>query len=461
MSKQIIDQLYNLYITQTKKYLIQHSGGGYSTGKKKLVSYMMDSHLQGKYTVGTFAGDSLYVKFITFDVDYSDPHMAKWITYKISETLTGYNLDHHISFSGSKGYHIDIFIDDLIALKSAVKFYDLILNVSGVKEHSDEGNKVEFRPTDGLGVKLPMGFHQKTKAYCGFCLYEDGLKVMSKEESEQYCLSITKIKRQKILDVIGQYEIDEIAITDKKKLIESDESLSQYDGSQYDITEDERLDKAIDLLRNGLKVRGTRHKAIREIAGYLKYTGLEQDETEQILIEWMDRQDKSKYSTPLNDCYEDIKELVQWVYDKDYQVRPINYTVEVTLNEINTIIEKCPEKNQKLILYAMLIHSKRLATMQGVFFMSRLQLEKLTGLGEATAYRQIQKLMDLGLVELVKSGRKEQNANHYKIKLNADISDKVFETDTHNNFRECALYFFDHKELKKLFPRRQFESLIG
>lgn len=466
MSKQITDKLFNLYITQTKKYLIQHSGGGYATGKKKLVSYMMDSHLQGKYTVGTFAGDSQYLKFITFDVDFSNLHMAKWITYKVSDTLSEYGIEHHISFSGSKGYHIDIFFEDLIALKSAVKFYNLILNESGVLEHSDDGNKVEFRPTDKQGVKLPMGFHQGTKAFCGFCEVENGLKVMSKEESEKYFLSITKIKRQQVLDIIGEYEDDEIAITDKKKIIDTDESLSRYDGSQYDKSKDDLLNEAIDLLQNGLKMQGTRNKSIIKIAGYLKYTGLDQDEVEEVLNDWIDRQDKRNYTTKLEDCYKENKEVAKWVFEKDFQIRPIQYTVDVSLNEINAIIEKCPDKNQKLIMYAMLIHYKRLANMEGVFFMSFNQMVKATGTSLSTAMRQVESLIDIGLVEVIERNRKQKGThkkkpNIYRVNLNVDVSEEKFTTESDNNFRECVLNFYTEKELQLMFPRRQFKSLIG
>jgi hypothetical protein len=91
----IIDKIYDLYVLNTNKYLIQKPGGEYSTitykkrntvGARPLLPYMIQQHLNQKKTVGIFAG-SYYTKFICFDVDFKNKEMAKWIVYKITNTL--------------------------------------------------------------------------------------------------------------------------------------------------------------------------------------------------------------------------------------------------------------------------------------------------------------------------------------------------------------------------------------
>ncbi|MDH4618075.1 hypothetical protein [Brevibacillus sp. AY1] len=86
-----IKQLNDLYIIQRKKYLIQYpkqyitcQAGDARNGKKTkpLTDWHLENHLNGEFTVGTFGG-VFKTKFITFDVDYHDKQMAKWIIYKI------------------------------------------------------------------------------------------------------------------------------------------------------------------------------------------------------------------------------------------------------------------------------------------------------------------------------------------------------------------------------------------
>ena len=71
----IIDKIYDLYVLNTNKYLIQKPGGEYSTitykkrntvGARPLLPYIIQQHLNQKKTVGIFAG-SYYTKFICFD----------------------------------------------------------------------------------------------------------------------------------------------------------------------------------------------------------------------------------------------------------------------------------------------------------------------------------------------------------------------------------------------------------
>lgn len=208
-----IDKLYNLYVLNTNKYLIQKPGGEYSTitykkrntvDARPLLPYMIQQHLNQKKTVGIFAG-SYYTKFICFDVDFKNKEMAKWIVYKITNTLRELGLkigDYHISNSGGKGYHIEIFIDDLIPVTTAKRFFNLVINKAEVFGFDGE---VEFRPTNTQGVKLPLGLnqkHYKTGGYCGFCDEFNRLNEYELDEEIEYFLSIKKIKRAVINSIM-------------------------------------------------------------------------------------------------------------------------------------------------------------------------------------------------------------------------------------------------------------------
>lgn len=480
--QEVIKRLSDLYIIQRGHYLIQYKEGygQYKAGQlnksgkraKSLADWQFEKHLNGDFTVGTFGG-KLKSKFMTFDVDFpSGLDMAKWITYKITNTLDELGIHtYYISFSGNKGYHIDLFFQDLIMIEHAQQFFDYVVKRSGVLPFSDTGNKVEFRVTDKLGVKLPLGKHQKTGNYCGFCNVEDGLKVMDKEQSEEYLFTIEKMSSETILDIIQTEDADDINTVD---MIKTEDAISPHKPLQnYDQSEDYSIDRAIDLLQNGLKFQGSRNNSLFKIGLYLKYQGLDREQCKLELNNWMELQNPELYSTPLQQCYKEIDVMINNMFDKNYNLTDGNKDLTVTLDEIKWIVENCPEKNQKLITYAMLIHSKRHANMQGVFYFPFKYIEAATGLYDQAVQSQVNKLIDLNVIEVIERNRVQKGKglqkklpNLYRLNLEGQnalqkTESNMFVTQNMNDIQLCLRFYFTDKQLKKLLPRRQFESLIG
>ncbi|QOS80164.1 hypothetical protein JNUCC31_04280 [Paenibacillus sp. JNUCC31] len=476
--KDVIKQLSELYIIQRGHYLIQYPFGykQYTKGSKDakgnkvkpLMDWQFEKHLEGIMTVGTFS--KFFSKFMTFDVDFHDAYQAKWVTYKISYVL--YNLginEHYISFSGNKGYHIDIFFEDLISIEQAKKFFDFVINYAELTNIFDAGNKVEFRVTDKLGVKLPLGKHQFSGNYCGFCKVEDGLKVMTETGSHEYLFTIKKIQRKQVLDILDME--DEIDF-DSDTIIKTEKAISSYVAPEnHTQSEDYSISRAIDLLQNGLKVQGSRHNSILLIGMYLKYSGLEEEECNVELHSWMDQQKTENYSSSLEECHKDIDQVVKDIYERNYNLAATNKDLTVSLSEIKWIMDNCPDKNQKLIAYAMLIHSKRHANMQGVFYFTFNSIASATGITEKTVRTQVNKLIEFGVIEAERNRKvkgKVSNGkcnlpNLYRINFDVpvDSSTDTFVTNSGKDFSQCLKYYFSDKELKKMLPRRQYESIIA
>lgn len=475
--KRIIERLNDLYFIQRKHYLIQYKEPTgyrqYTAGQinkhgnkeKALMDWQFEKHLNGDFTIGTYS--KFFSKFLTFDVDFHDPNMAKWIAYKVANTLNELGIqNYYISFSGNKGYHIDIFFKDLIRVDYAKKFYEYVIDKSGVLEHSDIGNKVEFRVTDKLGVKIPLGIHQKSGNYCGFCDVDNGLSVMSKEDSQEYLFTIQKMSHDEIYNIIGVDADD----TDKKTMIQTEDAISQHKPLEsYEPNEDYSIDRAIDLLNNGLQVQGSRYNSIFLIGLYFKYMGLDEADCKSELIIWMDKQNKNTYNDPLKQCYKEIDRTVENMYKKNYSMTANKKDLTVTYDDIKWIMDSCPEKNQKLITYAMLIHSKRFATMQGVFYMTFKQMAEATGLDDNTVQRQIDKLIGLGVIEAVERNMKQKGTfvkkvNKYKLLVgnsnNQNIDEgEIYTTYQQNDIYTCMRFYFTDKELKKMLPRKQYEDI--
>lgn len=498
--KKIIDKFYDLYVLNTNKYLIQQAGGEYLTityrkrntvGARPLLPYIIQQHLNQTKTVGIFAG-SYYTKFICFDVDFKDREMAKWITYKITYTLRELGLkidDYHISCSGGKGYHIEIFIEDLIPVPTAQKFFNLVINKAEVFGFDGD---VEFRPTNTQGVKLPLGLnqkHYKTGGYCGFCDEFNRLnEYKTEEENFAYFLSIKKIKRAVINSIINnekeniKLNLMEKKIKErsksanlKKEIQDAEEVIVQHKELPiYNPTEMFTVEQIGKIYDNGLTRAGTRHNACLNLAKFFKYNGLEKDEAEGLLVEWFKKQDKKYYSTPTDQAIKDIKEIIEYVYTHDCSLVPPKKDIDVSFNEINQIILQCPEKNQKLLVYSMLIHSKRFAISNSVFYMTFKQMEEVTGLAEMTVINQIKKLEKLGVIEVVERngdnfvydetlGRPISKPNKYKIILNIEENDSEiryisdFNEDRIDDFKNCIKKYYSKEDIQRLLPRRQFE----
>src|SRR5690625_1611440 len=118
--KPIVKRINDLFITERKKYIIQKEDGTYNwlsvsenNKVRKFHDYMIEAHLKQKRTYGIFAGSTL-TKFVTFDVDIPSHELVHSI-YNILNN-NGIESEYiYTSWSGSKGYHVDIYFSKPIA----------------------------------------------------------------------------------------------------------------------------------------------------------------------------------------------------------------------------------------------------------------------------------------------------------------------------------------------------------
>lgn len=496
--RRIKDRLLELYFVQTKSYLIMQRDGNYisytkgkenSKGKKAkaLHDWQLYAHLDGKHTLGARSGVMMNI-FLAFDVDFPNISMAKWVTYAISNVLDEMRIEHHISFSGSKGYHIEIFFEDLVTHHIHKNLFDYVLDKADVRQYFKskkskmtrknangedvELGEVEYRPSEAYGIKLPLGYHQKTKRFCGFCDKSDGLRVMGATESYEYLLKIKRINSKELTEeyfpeLLTYTKIEQYA--SKEEFMQTESAIAQYNPlKQYNLNENEAIDEAQDLLTNGLKYKNSRHNSMFKIAKLFKYYGLEEDEATEKLLEWMNRQPKELYEATAEEARNDIIKSVHDVYAGSYSIKPIPKEIAVTYQEIVAIIKSCPKETEKLLMYAILIHSKRWATKQGAFYFTQEKMAEATALGLTTVKVTIPKLEKLGVLEYIKRNQKFDRetkkcpANEYRVTLKVDpeiVESKIYITDKQDDFNKCLLNFFTVDELKKKLPRRHVDKL--
>jgi len=139
--------------------------------------------------------------------------------------------------------------------------------------------------------------------------------------------------------------------------------------------------------------------------------------------------------------------------------------IYITYSEITEILKQS-NKNEKLLLYAMLVYSKRYADDNGIFYMSYKQMSIETGIkGRITLLKIVNKFDTTGVIErIIKDFNKTKEVNSFKININMIADDNMFLVDKKDNCREsfnnCLLAWFDNKYIKNLCGRRHYEGIM-
>lgn len=162
--RRIADALANLYVSYRQRFNIIKPGGLIFLPKKQgnplaLRNGHLMNHVRRRYAIAVFAGERSS-KFLCFDVDTQDAQLVQNLLRELEKL--GIPRDMlHVSTSGGKGYHVDLFFDELMYTKDLKTLYlHLVSRVN--MEH------VEFRPTHRQSIKLPLSAHGKTGAMCWY-----------------------------------------------------------------------------------------------------------------------------------------------------------------------------------------------------------------------------------------------------------------------------------------------------
>lgn len=483
---EIAQKMGKLYVTYRKKFIEQ-----YYNKEKNIVTYaerdyslndsMILKHLTQQKTIGVFAG-SIITSFMCFDVDIKDEKICEWAVYKIVDVLQNFGIPGkyiHISLSGSKGYHVEIFFDEPVYNSDIEKLYLMVLKETDLI-NIDYG-EVELRPCKTktgktLGVKLPLGLNLKTKNVCWFCDYGNGLKPIKKYN---HVLSIEQMPKQILLDILEkekdilvtpeqQYAIE--AITEKHK------PLPEY---KKNVDESYTVEEIEKIISDGLQRTGSRHNALFNIAKYYKHLGMSKEDNKDFIIQWMEQQDKTTYSTKWDAVLLDINEIVEYIYVNNCSFVVKNLNIDISMEEILEII-KVKGKNDRLVLYSLLVHSKRYATKSGVFYMSYNQMTQVTGIkSRTTLVKIIKQLEELKLITVTRGEIPKYNTklskpisetNRYVVNLLcSDLENgigsennklfKVCDKNCINCFNSCLCNMFSNKELKVMLTDYDYREV--
>lgn len=140
----------------------------YTPVRQALTEEMIQEHLDGEVILGAYQldGDN-NVRWLGWDVDSTDRKVAQDYASKIISRLNG--IPHAVEFSGSKGYHILVFLDRPMSALQAKQVTDFVRDAEALpktgKSHIEcypkQDKLTQANPMGSL-LKLPLGKHPKT-----------------------------------------------------------------------------------------------------------------------------------------------------------------------------------------------------------------------------------------------------------------------------------------------------------
>ena len=228
----VVNRLCDLYISYRGRYVMMLPQAGKifvpktRSGPAKLTNRAVCQHVNRQIAIGVFAGAHAS-KFICFDVDLPDPSEVR----RLMDAMVFYGVPRdliYVSTSGGKGYHVELFFDGLVYTDRLRTFFDCVV----LKAESNP-LKVEFRPTNGLSIKLPLSVHFKTGRVCWY-LDRDTLQPI---EDPAYVLQIQQMAVadfEKVLEILPPrkpFDMPENEMVPTRKMKRAD--LAQMENEAY------------------------------------------------------------------------------------------------------------------------------------------------------------------------------------------------------------------------------------
>lgn len=338
----IADRLVDLYVTYRRRYVMMINGAIFVPKKKDsgplpLSNSTICKHLHRKLAVGVFAGE-YSSKFICFDVDDGNKETVLKII-RLAEQFGVPSEYIYVSSSGGKGYHVEVFFDNLVYTEKLRIFYDWV-----ILEGQLNPTKVEFRPTHTQAIKLPLSRHAKTGNICWFLDWRNDFQPHTYSE---YLFEIQQMPADMFNALVDKCGI-------RKSISGGEESV--YEGltdpnrpKTREMTEQEKALFDGSHIYPDISKQGERHFLARSIAIYNRSSGMTQEESTKALEDWWRKQDKSITSTPDGEAIADIHSLVAWTFSEGFTVPRRRKKLSITKDMMRVVLSQETKTERKLL----------------------------------------------------------------------------------------------------------------
>ena len=288
---EVISLIRDLFINRDD-YSTQKADGGYIHGEyindefikvNSVTDEILLRHFSGEKTLLAFCHrgsgeDNAFVKWACFDIDCKikddtgneswNEEEARSIVFTLCETLDKMNYTYIIEFSGGKGYHVWVFLDDNTPAKNAIHFLEstcqrvaddnssvrLETLITGADKSIRLERNLEHFPKSGQdmvpegqtgsGVKLPLGKHQKTGTMTSFQEIIDGEddKTLEPVSFDKGISLLTGVKKHKLppapakevpMEPLKKFERDQMAKDSLTDIIKDNISITDIDSYKF------------------------------------------------------------------------------------------------------------------------------------------------------------------------------------------------------------------------------------
>lgn len=415
------------YLLNKRKHIRQKEDGTYSTINAFLTDKMLAKHLDGSETLGVFSGE-LFTSFICFDVDKGKKPTVKLL--EVLKSMYGFSDDEILtSFSGNKGYHVELFYEEPVAVDKAKAFYKGVLAKAELSP-----KEVEFRPTPKQAVKLPLSYHRGTGKLCHI-VSNKTLRPVSSKSTE----TIKLIRH----DEAWEY-----------KLVASVETV--FDGLNFDLPVNYRARCERMLTENSILYPNSRHNATILLLNFLTHEGYSKDEA-IALTKSVVRQSRSLIQSDMDFALAEVERLYDYAAKYRFDLT-VEQVVRIYKSEIEYILSQYSELKHQRALFSLLVHSGRWANQKGIFYVS---LKQLAAMGnDDNASRLSGTLRELREVQIVE--KRKMLPNKYMLNIPVEKQGLYVELTALSkvSFEETLTHLFERKELKKFLTRRQVERVF-
>ena len=476
----VAERLLSLYFVNRSSYIEQYKNKKgevkYTHHKRKITLDDLVDHVEHRRTLGVVTDPTTgLTNFMAFDVDTKDN--AYEDTLELLELLVNfYGIDKEyvtVSFSGNKGYHVELFFDEAIQWQALEPFYEEVLLKLGKTK-----KEIELRPTAN-GLKLPLSTHRKTDNLSLISRFNNnftGLILLNQAESVKYLLNVKQINldefKELVLDEVDTFTIEQSKATETIEVTNDMNFSGRIAGDQV-----EELETVLE--ENRLIYPDSRNRISWLLPVYLKQKGYSYEESEKVTLNVLTNTYENyegfiSKDTSYDKVVKEVVRLNKQAFDKNYVIKDALNDVAIYKSDIKQILEikKLPLKKMAL---SMLVLSKRYAGEDGVFYASYSTLIKMGNADRTgTLKKYMQELEQLGLLEIVSSNvidtvrsKAEKQVikkpNQYKVHFAEPATDddkqELVLSGSQVDLQIVLNYFYSEKELRKALPRRQFESI--
>lgn len=462
-------EILNTYVSYRQRYLVQNQTD-YLTVFAPIIDWDLKQHIKGRKTIGIFVNK--ISKFLTFDIDLKvkgkeQEKYSKWILYKGIDALQEEGLGQYlnISFSGNKGYHIDLIFDNPISVEVLKEYGEYIIKKHGL-DNIRVNNKliaeVELRGCSAQGVKLPLGINKSTQKYM-YYLDED-FKPINQKNMQGFNLKILSSDTfynlySSAKDTTIEINRTEVITKKQSNTTRSSESTElNYNKSELDYVVQNEM----------LKNQGTRNNIIYLVALWCNTNKIDKDIALEKLNRIIENTPQELFNNKTSTDWknkESIK-IIEKVYTNNLVLIDIKQ-VGLNSNILEFIMKNCKTLKQMNIFLCHIYHCFKWGNGKGEYFLSENRICEYAGVSYRGTVENLNKqLIDLGILEVVEQGRyvdlgngiKKGIATTYKLTIpKAILKDfKFFIKKDKVDFIKLSQKYLSKEDILQYIPLRTY-----